>query len=310
MKILFHGASVTEQSGEGSYFFWLNEALKYEPRIELYKRGYGGTHFDSACVLTIRDDIGSVNPDICFLDWNTTGSVNFDPVSVSYVIGSLLSFNVIPVFLILARVDNIQGNRQCDSQVISFCEEKKVPFLDLRNLVDPSLHLRDEVHTNLSGAALYANAIAEFIEHLFVNNMHPQVERFEFLDLNINSKRKLNISISENDFVRFSVSRISESSRVVIETIHGPESPVIKVMPSGLSISVWDRWSHFHRPGFVQLWSFRDYSLDSDANLCISVLSDVIDYSSCRRDFSFEGEKFLTISGIYGVNCFVDLIYE
>jgi hypothetical protein len=41
----------------------------------------------------------------------------------------------------------------------------------------------------------------------------------------------------------------------------------------------------------------------------INVLSDVIDYSNCSREFSFNGVKNFKIRSIFGINCKVKNFY-
>ena len=86
MNILFHGASVTAQNKEGSFFSILLDLLKDNSNYVVKKMGYGGTHFNTAGVLTFGDDIKTM-PDICFLDWNVTGLDVFNERDISYVIG-------------------------------------------------------------------------------------------------------------------------------------------------------------------------------------------------------------------------------
>ncbi|MDP5192187.1 hypothetical protein, partial [Rheinheimera baltica] len=58
MKFFFHGASVTQQSKDDSYFFQLQSFINDEGHsFEIQKKGHGGCHFSDACVLTIGFDV-------------------------------------------------------------------------------------------------------------------------------------------------------------------------------------------------------------------------------------------------------------
>jgi hypothetical protein len=57
MNIFFHGASVTAQNKDGSYVSVISDLLKTKSDYTVNKMGYGGTHFNTAGILTFADDI-------------------------------------------------------------------------------------------------------------------------------------------------------------------------------------------------------------------------------------------------------------
>ena len=70
MNVFFHGASITQQMGEDSFY---QKLIKKNtcPLINFRQYGYGSMSLNSAGFLTINND-AKLTDDICFLDWNST----------------------------------------------------------------------------------------------------------------------------------------------------------------------------------------------------------------------------------------------
>jgi hypothetical protein len=256
---------------------------------------------NDAGFLTIDKDVSDCF-DICFLDWNTTGSTHFDDEKLKYIVGVLINKKVAPVFLLLARKDNNLNNRLCDRQVIDLCEKYNIPYLDLRSCLDVELHLRDDVHTNELGAKIYAELILNQIKKInFLGITNVDVKHKNF---DINIPKFLPLDLPEGGVLNLSLAEISSQAEVIFAVVHGPSSGYISV--DNKKICIWDRWSHYERNGFISVKNYINAEVDNVETLLeIEVLSDLVDYSICSREFNYDGIKYFKIRGIYGVNCVV-----
>lgn len=308
LNILFHGASVTEQNHETSYFHQLQLLCQRRPDLILRKKGYGGRHLNDAGFLTIGYDTEYVT-DICFLDWNSTGLDFFDDDKLKYIIGTLLDKKIVPIFLIFARADSLDGlsNRRSESQIIKFCDKYEIPLLDLRNAVSVKDDLRDVVHTNINGALKYANLIFSYLTKFDVNSF--KCINFFYPKFSINRILDVNGDYEVGRRILMIFDNVCENSHLIVETIHGPSSGLIDVNKGHQKISIWDVHSHYERPGHVILT--RDFMSYDDHLFSVEllVLSDEIDYSKCTRPFDFEGIKDFKIRGLYCINCnFINIV--
>jgi hypothetical protein len=303
LNIFFHGASVTEQGGEESYFYQLNQLISKVEFLSIKKKGYGGCHFNDAGFLTIDDDT-NIDIDFCFFEWCTTSVTYFEESKLNYVVAKLFSKKIIPIFLILRRTDNLQDttSRMCENQVINYCKSNNVMFFDYRNIIIPSEDLRDVVHTNIRGAKKYANQLFKDLQNLSESYPLPRLN-FNFLEYEINCIKDLNICIQEEGEIILNFTNITVNSELVIETIAGPASPIIEVNNGYRKICLWDEYSHYDRVAYSQISNNFLKISEGSGQVIIRVTSDPIDYSICRRDFKYNEIKFLTIKSIYAVNC-------
>lgn len=299
MKIFFHGASVTQQSGASSYFQVLQNRVNKIEGIILRRSGYGGCHLNDAGFLTINSDTNEVT-DVCVLEWNTTGLSIFDEQKLQYMAGVLLSKDILPVFLILARRDTIQNSRDSERQVIKFCTDNNLLCLDYRDTVGIECGLRDDVHTNEIGANMYADRLFyDLIDNkLNISNVGLY---FNYKEFNIYSLRNIVLDVIEGFSVVIELANVQDGAQVIIETIRGPSSPIINI--DSKRICIWDQWCHFERPGFIIIASNLLNLNSTKKSLFLHVLHDNIDYSICSRTFSYNGVKELKIRGIHGIDC-------
>ncbi|MDP5191929.1 hypothetical protein, partial [Rheinheimera baltica] len=86
----------------------------------------------------------------------------------------------------------------------------------------------------------------------------------------------------------------------------GPESPIVECLQTGQRVSVWDRWCHFERPGYVSF--FLDFGNSDNARADFEILSEIIDYAVCSRPFSFDGVKVFKVCNVYGLDCEIEVI--
>jgi hypothetical protein len=304
-KIFFHGASVTQQNGESSFFYQLEKIVGKEDYFSLSKKGYGGCQLDNAGFITIDADT-NVDMDMCVLEWNTIGSSIFNEAILKHIVVTLLKKNIIPIFLILAR--NSPSDQKlkvlCEDKIISFCKANNLFFLDYRSLIVPSEDLRDDVHTNINGALKYAQSLS--VDLKMISNKISADFSFPVLgqsQYTISSIRELNYKFSEGTTKKLCFSNVTKDAQVILEITRGPSSGIIEVNFGQRKIQIWDRWSHYERQGFITISSESLDTLDSSGCISLTVLADKIDYSKCQRVFSYDGIKELKINGIFGINC-------
>jgi hypothetical protein len=302
MKILFHGASVTEQEGESSYVFQLNEQLKKTDNQHIIlKKGFGGCHINDAGLLNIAVDADE-EIDICFLEWNTTGLDRFEEGTLRYMAATLIDKGILPIFLILARADSISldSRRLSEKQVLNFCIENGIPYLDYRGLINPELDLRDVVHTNFSGAVKYAKALFKDLTYFSEKiNIISNLKKITS-DIQVNSLEDFSIDVVEGGEFQVTLENVEKYAQLIIGVVKGPSSPII--YNGKHEICVWDKWSHYERPGYESLLGGLVPDYQAMLKIKIKVLSKSIDYSACTREFSYEGTKVLKVRGLYGIN--------
>ncbi|EHZ2536422.1 TPA: hypothetical protein NKQ48_000728 [Vibrio parahaemolyticus] len=300
MRFLFHGASVTQQKYNGSYVNCFTEMIGKSHTV--VSKGFGGCHFNDAGYLTI-DELTDDQIDVCFLEWNTTGVGFFEPHKLKYVVEVLLSKRILPVILILAGRDNLLGDRNAEVSVISLCESLSLPLLDYRKLVDPKLHLRDHTHTNDEGAKLYSNELLKDLPLIvdkfetFSNNWDPSEHprpKLRILPADCEA-----IMLEENESLSFFLQDIGDFAEIILEVDVGPSSGYV-LINNDRKINFWDQWCHFSRPSFKTVYKL---SNSEPHILTLFLCDDIVDYSSCTKDFSYEGNKKLNIRKVWGVNC-------
>lgn len=299
MRVFFHGASVTAQKGETSYFHWLEAHYQGRGDTEVVRKGYGGTHLNEAGFLNLAADTAG-EYDVCVLDWNDTGLSRFDEPKLRQMAGGLLERNIVPVFMILYTYNQQKAGRKAEAQVKALCDAHGLECWDFREKVEPDLHTRDGVHTTLEGAKLYAKLISDRLEQI-----RPKVPRYrnikiEFDRIEIDLWQGELRDVPEGHRLVIDIESTGPSPQVIAEVLLGPSSPIIDVDNGRFRVCVWDRWCHYERKGFVDIWKAAKATHHS---VNVRVLSDAIDYSICARPFDFQGTKELKPRAVYGVNC-------
>jgi hypothetical protein len=299
MRVFFHGASVTAQGGETSYFHWLTARYQGRTDTSLVKMGYGGTHLNDAGFLNLTSDTAG-DYDLCVLDWNDTALSSFDEAKLRQMAGGLLERGIVPVFVILYTYNQQREGRQSETQVKTLCEAYELECWDLREHVEPDRHTRDGVHTTLEGAQLYARLISERLEQIRPKLSKYREVQIEFDPIAVDLWNGELSEIPEGYRLVIDIDAIGPSPQVIAEVLLGPSAPIIDVDSGRFRISVWDRWCHYDRKGYVTIWRAREASRHS---VNVQVLSDAIDYSICTRPFDFTGTKLFRPKALYGVNC-------
>lgn len=302
VDILFHGASVTQQGGDGSYFLQLQNKLSGFPNISIQRKSYGGCHLNDAGFITIDDDTQN-HCDICVLEWNSTSQSEFEMDKLGYIAGTLLDKSIVPVFLILGRLDTLEVDRHSEIQVIEFCRENKIPCLDYRNLIDKAVDLRDVVHTTPSGADKYAERLLDDLTHIISVMNDFKARSIQYKKFKLHSLLNLDLQIEEGESIAVEVADVTDGSQLILDIIRGPSSPIINVERGVGRLSIWDKWSLFERNSFIIVSNNIISKNNGSACIDIDVLPDAVDYSICNKGFEYIGTKVLKIHGIYGVDC-------
>ena len=110
------------------------------------------------------------------------------------------------------------------------------------------------------------------------------------------------VAMKQFDLIKFQVTleNVEKYAQLIIGVVKGPSSPII--YNGKHEICVWDKWSHYERPGYESLLGGLVPDYQAMLKIKIKVLSKSIDYSACTREFSYEGTKVLKVRGLYGIN--------
>jgi hypothetical protein len=264
MKIIFYGASVTQQSGKSGYIDQLLERFTNTANIEIIRQGFPANSFDDAGFYC-QDLLLEKKPDICFFEFSTTFLSIFNSHKLNQFIDTLLQNSIIPVFLILPHVHNMAGLR-CIDQQYELSMECNIPILDLRpcfaEYVKSVEYLRDGTHTTEKGAFFYANKITNFINTFDVgfyraNSIAPPLTEPRiiiyklFLD-GIVSTTSIEFTANFKDVSKHGAFELMAFLRV------GPKSNNIKVIVPGFlenTTPIFDRWTHYERNSYKMIIS-------------------------------------------------------
>ena len=247
MKFLFYGASVTKQGGSSGYIQSL-KALAEGTTVEITSIAYGACHFNDAGFYNIKKVI-SEYPDVCVLEWNTTGLSEFDVKKMDSVLGELIENNISIAFLILPRRDtNLKKNRKAEELIFKLSESFDIPLLDLRMSVAFDDCVRDDVHTNDFGAFTYANNIHSWIKNTVFNKTindfkvlkSVYTKEVEFF-VGANSVIECDLKYSTSDFFE-----------IVFEITVGPSllNLLISIDTHQIEKSFVDPWCYYERKMF------------------------------------------------------------
>lgn len=274
-KIAFFGASVTAQSGGFASMF---KNFGYKCKIF----GYGGMHLCDAGVCYI-DYVLKYRPDICFIDWFSTGYNICGKETLEYletIVYKLVKAKCKPVFLFLPH-----KNKETRSAFYKYCkkflDDKNLPYLDICEHIkadEIDSILRDDVHTTDYGSKLYAGIIKFWYEENKNSLIFPK---------DIIKTKYVNIK-ALNVYKEFYKKLILQGScRIVgIEAIVGPYSGMVHILgeKTNYKVNIWDRWCHYTRDHFI-------LPLMLENRLEIFILDDKFDTSSCMEKVDFSKEK-------------------
>lgn len=261
MKIVFFGASVTQQGEEHGYYPRLVKRLRSSYKtLETRRFAFGNCHFANMGHFALSRVIAE-KPDICILDWLST---SHPPTKDEYkVLLEILTINnIVPVTAIFPRKDKIM------SSVFSWIKDIGWYYIDIGEQpgFQPDIFLRDSVHTNKDGAEFYSRTLYMYIERLTesVNSseslrQNPEIPRDTSIYADFSYKyNQHNTRIDLRESKPIFSNTTSGAIHLVIIATKGPYAPVVKVdfnaEPSqasnickSLEFDLFDRWCYYDR---------------------------------------------------------------
>ena len=243
----------------------------------------------------------STNPDLVFLDWNTTGELSFDQHILQEFFSILTRLNIVCIFLLLPRLhdkDNYVLDLPSANQIIKLANSPNAHVLDLRfhKLFNPSIHLRDCVHTTSCGASFYSTEIYKFCIdfNLFKSPKRSSLSKLSLSSECVSSLTLFPIHIICRSF-SFSIKplphAIADQCLLTIDHFIGPFSPqMIELKSQSFSriFPLKDRWCYFIRHNYT---SFELPQLSTHCRLTISA-SEVMTDTTAPPDFHFSSYPY------------------
>lgn len=253
MKILFYGASVTAQKGASGYVSRVRDFLDTEG-YEIEGFGIGACHLDDAGFYN-ADQVINKKPDLCLLEWNTTGLGEFNKLKLQTILINFTKANIALGFMIFPRKKtNAISNRVAETQIIDICKDNNIPLLDIRDKVSLEENLRDDVHTNEFGAELYAQLISDWIIKTNFRVIHPSVN-WKALPGVVNHNFECEIVKRQNLHLNFTQDN-SSFYEIVFEIIVGPSIVDLIIFENAnfSKKSFIDRWCYYDRTMYYTIW--------------------------------------------------------
>jgi len=300
-KIAFYGASVTAQTGGSSYF----EKLANLNTSYIFSRlSFPSSQFNNAGFFNSGEIKKKLNPELCFLEWSTTGEGLYDFERLIFVIKNLIFEKIIPTFLILPQKSNFNHNRGSENQIYAINEEYKIPILDLRYLVNEKNFtqiLRDDCHTTEVGAGLYADEIIKFIENYNQNNI-LNIDHPSFFDIKIYDVEQ---TVENTNSIKINYNILDLNAEICVKHTIGPYSPVIIISSNGMKLyekSIFDQWCYFERENFTTLIN-GDALNKGNGSLIIKFANFDPNYAITKTQEAFvDTAKKLKIDKVYTLN--------
>lgn len=266
IKIVFYGASVTQQSTnrDGIKVGYVPNAIQLlfekfgATQFDFHQMGYGSNHFNDAGFIKFNDVL-AIKPDIIVMEWHSTGIGNFDPARYDFVIENLhkIGCKVISLILPLKRCvgkperENIKQSR--------WYQRKGLIQINFYPLIGHEINLdaclRDEVHTNENGGIVYGEIVARIISDIFQGKLVESESGDEIEPVSDYKQAPLVSSFSlDGCDLNYSQSLVVKyqakgAVQLFADSMIGPYSPVLDVKCGTVkqSISMWDQWCKYER---------------------------------------------------------------
>lgn len=296
MKISFFGASVTQQKTGYVYEF-----KKLNPEYEVYQRGYGGMHICDAGIVFIND-IVNLKPDICFIDWFSTGWLTTDyNIILKYIDNILLKLTEINckvIFLYLPRSPFETKRIKFYELTHKILNEYDVQYIDIYKQFNylcvekynSNNILRDSIHTTDKGSFEYSKIIDCWFKKNINNIRFPNktIIKNEFYNI-----KKFSLNKQINIFDKFTI--YGNCKEIYFYIRKGPFCGKVKFNEN--IKNTWDRWCYYERNSFIKVNGFND-------NLNIEILDDDFNKDNCKiNDFDWDKfKKEFRILDIYYIN--------
>jgi len=303
ININFFGASVTAQ--KIGYVYEFNKLIEHNNinNYNITSNGYGSMHIIDAGIIFIND-ILKLSPDICFIDWFSTGYLDTSEdlfIYIDTIVNKLLSNNCIPIFL-LFDILKIENSRLIMYENIKrYAKKYNIKCIELYNINNINELLRDDVHTNDNGSKYYAdyiylqfnnymtennlitnNEIKQMINNIYINNIPPINKYNNIQKIDVNKTVYSNLTLNGNGEI------------IGIYQQLGPYSGLIEIKSNDYTkiINIWDRWCHYERNNFK-------LSFQINNNLTLRILNDDFDKSKCNNIIDWPDQHKIIIYGIY-----------
>ncbi|MBN2714703.1 MAG: SGNH/GDSL hydrolase family protein [Deltaproteobacteria bacterium] len=166
MHICFFGASVTKQDKDHQtrtlitgYVTQLEKMLSEQQEGYTVSRLASGSNYIGDAGITYIHKVVEKKPDICVLDWSTSGNTECSDETISFLYSELLSNRIWPITVVFPRRDRNQSETEIAIKQRQFCSTHNLPFLDLTPRFEKATleqYVRDTVHTTEEGAIKYA----------------------------------------------------------------------------------------------------------------------------------------------------------
>lgn len=267
MNIVCFGASVTVQ--KQGYCLKLKELFGNEYTV--IQKGYGSMHIFDAGISFI-DDVINLKPQICLIDWFSTGYIIEDTTFLDTIVYKLYQNGCIPIFLFLDRKD-IKNRENMYKFCKNYSEKNGIEYIELYDIWNKDIILRDVVHTTIDGAEIYGENIYNFLKNKIIPNMPmyfsniicPSKNKYCFIkNLTINKIVTSEIIFTGNCEITGIYQNIGPFSGK-IKYIYYDENENIK---KENEVSIFDKWCHYQRKsmknkfevkGKVKLLILQDY---------------------------------------------------
>jgi hypothetical protein len=279
-SIGFFGTSVTLQ--KNGYTHFLSEKLN----TKNITYGYGSCHIDDAGICCI-DNVLLENLTYCFIDFFSTGYTLINDSTLEYIDTINYKFtknSCKMIFLFFPRIDHCKRNNFYDF-VKKYLEDKKLFYIDINDHLEYSSEFcRDIVHTTETGSRKYAEIIYDIFQKEKENISLPvDIVKTKFCDI-----KKLDV----NHIFKDNLILEGDCKIIAFYLVIGPKSGIIKI--NDKKYNLWDEYCHYERKNF----KLNNILINNKIDLEVS--QEMIDYSSCRRDYDFSNIiKELNIITIY-----------
>jgi hypothetical protein len=283
-NVAFFGASITQQQNG----YWYQFGLK-NPELNIKPFGYGSMHLNDAGISYI-DDVLVFNPEICFIDWFSTGYVKYNEDKfeeiIEYINTIIYKFyknNTKLVFLTFP--DKTVDKTNIYFKINEYLKSLNVPVLDISNSFDNiSEILRDGIHTTQLGSEEYARLIDEYYHTVDISipETYPSENKYCVI-------KKLTINSTINEYIKLN----GPCEIIGISQEIGPNTGLLDI--DGVLVNNWDRWCYYQRKMVNLKFKVNDETL-------IKVLQDNFDRSLCEHQINWPINKYLQLETIYYIS--------
>jgi hypothetical protein len=258
MRIVFYGASVTQQSKNQG-----GEITGYVPKVidnlkvlgndcDYVQMGFGSCHLDDAGFINYQKVIHE-NPDLIVFEWHTTGLGRFHEQKFGKIIREFTKqCKVLILILPIERYVN-QPTRDNIKQARAY-QSENCKILDLYPYYSKSM-LRDGVHTNAIGAKDYADLIAPVL-FKYINGFQlrrddgEQIAKPSSIETYSVSEYRSTIQVRTGQKLIITIKCAKkEKVQLYADLRLGPNSPVIEAVCRNQiqEIKILDAWCHYNR---------------------------------------------------------------